>query len=138
VWEPIAFRIHELTTSAVWSRDLSSDTGGPRAVGSEAAEEASNTDWTNPHDPDAKVVKIRERDGQFSVDGKWVAYQSNEAGHFEIYLRPFPGPGDRIQVSSSGGQHVRWAKDGSELFHVAADQRLTSVRVTFRANGKVV
>ena len=84
------------------------------------------------------ATAFQERDGQFSVDGKWVAYQSNEAGHFEIYLRPFPGPGDRIQVSPSGGQHVRWAKDGSELFYVAADQQLTSVRVTFRANGKVV
>ena len=81
---------------------------------------------------------FHERDGQFSPDGKWVAYQSNEAGHFEIYLQPFPGPGDRIQVSAGGGQHVRWARNGSELFYVAADQRLTSVRVTFGANGKLV
>jgi eukaryotic-like serine/threonine-protein kinase len=79
-----------------------------------------------------------ERDGQFSPDGKWVAYQSNEAGHFEIYLQPFPGPGDRIQVSAGGGQHVRWARNGSELFYIAADQRLTSVRVTFGANEKIV
>ena len=55
-----------------------------------------------------------ERDGQFSPDGKWVAYQSNEAGHSEIYLQPFPGPGARIQVSAGGGQHVRWARTGSE------------------------
>jgi Tol biopolymer transport system component len=80
----------------------------------------------------------QERDGQFSPDGKWVAYQSNEAGHFEIYLQPFPGPGDRIPVSPGGGQHVRWAKNGSELFYIAADQRLTSVRVTFGANGALV
>ena len=79
-----------------------------------------------------------ERDGQFSPDGKWVAYQSNDAGHFDIYLRPFPGPGDRIPVSSGGGQYVRWAKNGSELFYVAADQRLTSVSVTFGANGRPV
>jgi Tol biopolymer transport system component len=78
-----------------------------------------------------------ERDGQFSPDGKWVAYQSNEAGHNEIYLQPFPGAGGRIPVSSSGGQHVRWARDGSELFYVAADQRLTSVRVTLGADGKI-
>jgi dipeptidyl aminopeptidase/acylaminoacyl peptidase len=80
----------------------------------------------------------QERDGQFSPDGKWVAYQSNEAGHAEIYLRPFPGPGDRIQVSAAGGSHVRWAANGSELFYVAADQRLTSVRVAFGANGTPV
>jgi Tol biopolymer transport system component len=81
---------------------------------------------------------FQERDGQFSPDGKWVAYQSNDAGHFEIYLQPFPGPGDRIQVSASGGQHVRWARNGSELFYIAADQRLTSVRVTLGATGKLV
>jgi eukaryotic-like serine/threonine-protein kinase len=81
---------------------------------------------------------FQERDGQFSPDGKWVAYQSNEAGHFEIYLQPFPGPGDRIQVSAGGGQQVRWARNGSELFYIAADQRLTSVRVTSGANGKLV
>ena len=80
----------------------------------------------------------QERDGQFSPNGKWVAYQSNEAGHFEIYLQPFPGPGDRLSVSPGGGQHVRWAKNGSELFYIAADQRLTSVRVTFGANGTLV
>ncbi len=81
---------------------------------------------------------FHERDGQFSPDGKWVAYQSNEAGHYEIYLRPFPGPGDRIQVSAGGGQQARWARNGSELFYIAADQRLTSVRVTFGASGKLV
>jgi len=81
---------------------------------------------------------FQDRDGQFSPDGKWVAYQSNEAGHFEIYLQPFPGPGERIQVSAGGGQQVRWARNGSELFYIAADQRLTSVRVTFGANGKLV
>jgi eukaryotic-like serine/threonine-protein kinase len=81
---------------------------------------------------------FQERDGQFSPDGKWVAYQSNEAGHDEIYLQPFPGPGDRIQVSAGGGQQARWARNGSELFYIAADQRLTSVRVIVGASGKLV
>ena len=81
---------------------------------------------------------FQERDGQFSRDGKWIAYQSSEAGHFEIYLLPFPGPGERIPVSAGGGQQVRWARDGSELFYIAADQQLTSVHVTFGANGKPV
>lgn len=81
---------------------------------------------------------FQELDGQFSPDGKWVAYQANDAGHFEIYLQPFPGPGDRIQVSTGGGHQVRWARNGSELFFIAADQRLTSVRVTFGASGKLV
>jgi hypothetical protein len=75
-----------------------------------------------------------ERHGQFSPDGKWVAYQSNESGHDEIYLRPFPGPGDRIKVSAGGGEQVRWAHAGGELFYVAADQQLTVVPVTFTAD----
>jgi Tol biopolymer transport system component len=79
-----------------------------------------------------------ERDGQFSPDGKWVAYQSNEAGHSEIYLQPFPGPGNRIQVSVGGGEQVRWAPGGSELFYVASDQRLTAVRVRFGPNAEPV
>jgi len=83
-------------------------------------------------------TNFHERDGQFSPDGKWVAYEANDAGHFEIYLQPFPGPGDRFPVSKGGGQQVRWAKNGAELFYVAADQRLTAVRVTFGANGKPV
>ena len=83
-------------------------------------------------------TEFQDRDGQFSPNGKWVAYQSDEAGQFEIYLQPFPGPGDRIRVSAGGGQHVRWARDGSELFYMAADRRLTSVRVTFGANGPPV
>ena len=81
---------------------------------------------------------FHERDGQFSPDGKWVAYESNEAGHFEVYLQPFPGPGGRIQVSSGGGRQVRWARNRPELFYIAADQRLTSVGVTFGPNGKLV
>jgi serine/threonine protein kinase/Tol biopolymer transport system component len=81
---------------------------------------------------------FNERDGQFSPDGRWVAYQSNEPGHYEIYLQPFPGPGARLQVSVGGGQQVRWARDGSELFYIAADQRLTSRRVTIGASGKLV
>jgi Tol biopolymer transport system component len=81
---------------------------------------------------------FQERDGQFSPDGKWVAYQSTESGHNEIYLQPFPGPGDRIQVSAGGGQQVRWGRRSAELFYVAADQRLTSVPVRFKANGAVV
>jgi Tol biopolymer transport system component len=78
---------------------------------------------------------FHNRDGQFSPDGRWVAYQSNETGRFETYLRPFPGPGERIQISSGGGGQPRWGKRTSELFFIAGDQRLTSVPVTFSSSG---
>jgi eukaryotic-like serine/threonine-protein kinase len=79
-----------------------------------------------------------ERDGQFSNDGRWVAYQSNTAGHNEIYVQPFPGPGERVQVSTGGGQQPRWAPRGTDLYYVAADQRLTRVPITFSHAGASV
>jgi Tol biopolymer transport system component len=62
---------------------------------------------------------FEERAGQFSPDGRWVAYQSNESGRFEIYVQPFPGPGDRWQVSTGGGADPRWRPDGGELYFVS-------------------
>src|SRR5262249_39294339 len=44
-----------------------------------------------------------EWDGQFSPGGKWIAYESNESGRFEIYVQPFPGPGEKFQISTNGG-----------------------------------
>ena len=79
-----------------------------------------------------------ERDAQFSPGSKWIAYQSNESGKSEIYVQPFPGPGGRIQVSTGGGQQVRWGHHGDALFYIAADQRLTSVPITFAASGALV
>jgi Tol biopolymer transport system component len=76
-----------------------------------------------------------ERDGQFSPDGKWVAYQSNENGSFEIYVQPFPGPGARYLVSRGGGSQVRWNRNGKELFYVALDGRLMSVPIRLDAGG---
>ena len=60
--------------------------------------------------------QFKEGFPQVSPDGKWLAYQSNETGRPEIYVRPFPdGPG-KWQVSIDGGQFPRWRRDGTELF----------------------
>ncbi len=69
-----------------------------------------------------------ERYGQFSPDGRWVAYQSNESGRNEIYVRPFAGPtgsgasatgaGGQWQVSSAGGDFPVWRPDGKELYYL--------------------
>jgi Tol biopolymer transport system component len=81
------------------------------------------------------VVKtyFQDRDGQFSPDAKWIAYQSNESGRFEIYIQPFPGPGPKIQISSNGGMQVRWRQDGKELFYVSLDDRLVAVPIKLAA-----
>jgi len=70
-----------------------------------------------------------ERDGQFSPDGKWIAFESNESGRYEVYLQPFPGPGARVPVSAGGGAQVRWRRDGRELFYIALDGRLMAVPI---------
>jgi Tol biopolymer transport system component len=69
---------------------------------------------------------FEERGGQFSPDGHWVAYQSNETGRFEIYVQPFPQPTSKWQVSTAGGVDPRWSADGKELFFVAPDGKLTA------------
>ena len=55
-----------------------------------------------------------------SPDGKWLAYDSDESGSFEVYVRAFPGPGPRYQVSSGGGTSPRWSARG-ELFFLSTD-----------------
>jgi eukaryotic-like serine/threonine-protein kinase len=70
-----------------------------------------------------------ERDGQFSPDGKWIAYESDESGQPEIYLQPFPGPGAKVRISTSGGRQVRWRRNGREMFYIAADDTLMSVSI---------
>lgn len=67
--------------------------------------------------------------GQFSPDGRWVAYQSNESGPFEVYVRTFPGPGSQWRVSTAGGTQPRWRPDGKELFYVAPDTRLMAAPI---------
>jgi Tol biopolymer transport system component len=65
--------------------------------------------------------------GKFSPDGHWLAYGENLSG--QVYVTPFPGPGARIAVSSSGGGDPRWSGDGQELFYVNNDQTLISVQI---------
>jgi Tol biopolymer transport system component len=73
-------------------------------------------------------TSFREWFGEFSRDGRWIAYESNESGRSEIYLRPFPGPGGKWQVSTQGGARPEWSRDGKELFFFEAD-RLMRVTV---------
>jgi serine/threonine-protein kinase len=62
---------------------------------------------------------------QFSPDGRWIAYRSNETGQNEIFIRPFPaGSGGKWQISSSGGNYALWAPNGRELFYETLDNRI--------------
>jgi Tol biopolymer transport system component len=54
---------------------------------------------------------------RFSPDGRWIAYDSRESGRDEIYVRPYPGPGGKWQISTEGGTEVVWNRNGREIFY---------------------
>ncbi len=62
-----------------------------------------------------------EQGAQFSPDAKWVAYESDESGRAEIYVRQFPGGGGKRQISVRGGSDPRWRRDGKEIFFLTAE-----------------
>ena len=67
--------------------------------------------------------------GQFSPDGRWVAYASNETGRYEVYIESFPGQEQRLQASQKGGASVHWRRDGKKLFYIALDKKLMAVEI---------
>ena len=75
-----------------------------------------------------------ERNGRFSPDGRWLCYVSDESGREEIYVVPFPGPGGKWQISSTGATEAFWLGGGGTIaFRQAADNQL--VGVDFHAHG---
>jgi len=68
------------------------------------------------------------RNAQFSPDGKFVAYASNETGVWEVYVSPFPSGDGKWQISR-GGSEPRWRKDGKELFYLSPDGKIMAVPV---------
>jgi Tol biopolymer transport system component len=83
------------------------------------------------------VVQSRGNDeaAQFSADGRWIAYHTDESGQFEVHVQQFPS-GRRIAVSTGGGAHPRWRADGKELFYVALDGNLMAAPVDLAPNGQ--
>ena len=62
-----------------------------------------------------------ENTPSLSPDGRWVAYASDESGQYEVYVRPFPGPGGQTLVSVNGGFNPKWARNGREIFYLGQD-----------------
>jgi dipeptidyl aminopeptidase/acylaminoacyl peptidase len=83
------------------------------------------------------VERVRKgswtKDAQFSPDGRWIAYQSDESGRVEIYVQPFLRAGRKVRVSGSGGVQVRWRRDGKELFFLASDNQLMAIPIRLDA-----
>ncbi len=65
-----------------------------------------------------------------SPDGRWLAYQSDETGRSEIYVRPYPGPGARLSLSAEGGSEPAWSRDGRSLYYRAGDSMMVALTGT--------
>ena len=86
------------------------------------------------HPFEVVATDYNESQAQFSPDGTTIAYQSNRTGRDEIYLRPFPGPGADVQVSTEGGSQARWHPKGKELFYVGGDDKLMTVPIHLKSD----
>jgi serine/threonine-protein kinase len=75
---------------------------------------------------------FNEDEPAFSPDGRWLAYRSDESGSYEVYVRPFPGPGGKWQISTGGG-YPKWSRNGKELFYRTPDSKI--MVVTYTASG---
>jgi serine/threonine protein kinase len=72
----------------------------------------------------------------FSPDGKWLAYQSDESGRHQVYVRPFSGSGGKWQISTAGGTRPHWRRDGKEIFYLGEDWKLNAAEI--RINGSAL
>ena len=73
---------------------------------------------------------FQETHSQFSPDGRWVAYTSDETGRSEVYVQSFPIGSGKWQISTNGGDQAQWRGDGKELFYMAPDRNLMAVAVS--------
>jgi serine/threonine-protein kinase len=91
--------------------------------------------WTVPLESDSTGLRagkpevflqtpFNERHPSFSPDGRWLAYDSDESGAFQIYVRAFPDKGGKWQVSNTGGEFPKWSRDGRELFFRNLDNQV--------------
>jgi Tol biopolymer transport system component len=90
--------------------------------------------WVLPLFGDTKPIpflqtEFHERNGQFSPDLRWMAYDSDESGKTEVYVRTFPSSDGKSRISTGGGSDPKWSHDGKELFYIAPDWKLMAVSV---------
>jgi eukaryotic-like serine/threonine-protein kinase len=111
-----------------WSPD------GQRIIFSVASFGSGTDLWLLPLGEGAKPVKFitlpaDEMHGNFSPDGRLVAYTSNESGRFEVYVETFPRSDRKWSVSTNGGYEPRWRANGREIYYLSEDRKLTAVSV---------
>jgi hypothetical protein len=103
--------------------------------------------WILPMTPEGKLqdgakpkpylrTPSNELNGRFSPEPspRWVAYQSDESGRFEVYIDAFPQPRGKKQISTAGGENPQWGSGGRELFYMSPDHKLMAVSLKLRAD----
>jgi serine/threonine protein kinase len=90
--------------------------------------------WVLPVTGDRKPfpflqTEFNEANGQFSPDGRWITYISDESRRNEVYVAPFPGPGGKQQISTSGGRQPKWRADGKEIFYLDSSNKVMAAEV---------
>lgn len=150
IWSPDGLRI-AFTSTRTGPRTLyvkdANGTGEAQAL-FESDENRSTSDWSPdglfilaggnalPFDARRKPIPLPPEinNPKVSPGGRWLAYQSEESGRFEIYVQSFPAllagrPAGKRQVSTAGGGYAEWRRDGQELFYVAPDNTLMAASV---------
>jgi Tol biopolymer transport system component/tRNA A-37 threonylcarbamoyl transferase component Bud32 len=99
-----------------------------------SAVDSGNDLWILPLAGDKKPYKFlatpaEEMHGNFSPDGHFVAYTSNESGKFEVYVETLPRSDRKWSVSTNGGYEPRWRPDGREIYYLSEDRKLMAVSV---------
>jgi Tol biopolymer transport system component len=115
------YRSDPKTQLDIWTLSLDTD----RRSGSTGRADSPETPKPVPF----LKTEFNESQGQFSPDGRWMAYVSDESGTQQVYVQSFPRLGGQRQISTEGGNQPRWRRDGKELFYLAPDRRLMAVSV---------
>lgn len=84
------------------------------------------------------VTEFNESHAMFSPDGKWLAYTSDESGQPEVYVQSFPPSGDKLQISTAGGDEAAWSRDGTKIDYIALDRNLMEATIVTQPSLRVV
>jgi len=115
-------------TPGSYSSDALVFAGGPGSTGDRGI-------WVLPLEDNGKPIlflqtEFHEYSPMFSPDGGWITYVSDESGRAEVYARPYPGPGEKWQISTEGGTEPVWASNGRELFYRNGNKMMAVVITT--------